>query len=147
MYIERKDDGTFYTETRIGNVRSGVPSVISSDDYSDLHEGFAKEENWKMLIREARQRGGVGRGLLDFSLQIPGGQESAFTTIFGKPEVNLRVNGVAQMNVGASVQKSDDPSLPPDQQTRVDPTFDQNLQLNIQGTIGCLLYTSPSPRD
>lgn len=136
VYVERKDNGSFYSETRIGGVRSGVPSVYSSDEYYQLREELAKEENWKMLIREARQREGTGRGLLDFSLQIPGGQESAFTTIFGKPEVNLRVNGVAQMNVGASVQKSEDPSLPPDQQTRVDPTFDQNLQLNIQGTIG-----------
>lgn len=136
VYVERKRDGRFYVETRIGDVRSGAPTIVSSQEYSRLHENVAKEENWKMLIREARQRGEAGRGLLDFSLQIPGGQESAFTTIFGKPEVNLRVNGVAQMNVGASVQKSDDPSLPPDQQTRVDPTFDQNLQLNIQGTIG-----------
>lgn len=136
VYVERKDDGSFYAETRFGDVRSGVPSIFSADQFYELHEDFAKDENWKMLIREARQREGTGRGLLDFSLQIPGGQESAFTTIFGKPEVNLRVNGVAQMNVGASVQKSEDPSLPPDQQTRVDPTFDQNLQLNIQGTIG-----------
>ncbi|MDZ7718971.1 MAG: cell surface protein SprA [Balneolaceae bacterium] len=136
VYVERRDDGTFYTETRIGDLRSGVPTLLSAKEYYNLHEDYAKEENWKMLIRENRQREGTGGGLLDFSLDIPGGQESAFTTIFGAPEVNLRVNGVAQMNVGASVQKSEDPSLPPDQQTRVDPTFDQNLQLNIQGTIG-----------
>ncbi len=136
VYVERRDDGSFYAETRFGDVRSGAPTVLSSEEYYNRHEDFAKDENWKTLIREARQREGTGRGLLDFSLQVPGGQESAFTTIFGKPEVNLRVNGVAQMNVGASVQKSEDPSLPPDQQTRVDPTFDQNLQLNIQGTIG-----------
>ncbi|MDX1641385.1 MAG: cell surface protein SprA, partial [Balneolaceae bacterium] len=136
VYVERRDDGSFYIEKRIGGVRSGVPSIYSSEQYSAEHEDYAKEQNWSMLIREARQREGAGRGLLDFSLQIPGGRESAFTTIFGKPEVNLRVNGVAQMNVGASVQKSEDPNLPRDQQTRVDPTFDQNLQLNIQGTIG-----------
>nr|WP_255727742.1 cell surface protein SprA [Rhodohalobacter sulfatireducens] len=136
VYVERREDGSFYAETRIGDVRSGAPSIFSSEQYYKLHEDLAKEENWKMLIREARQREVAGGGLLDFSLDIPGGQESAFTTIFGKPEVNLRVNGVAQMNVGASIQKSEDPSLPPDQQTRVDPTFDQNLQLNIQGTIG-----------
>lgn len=136
VYVERLKDGDFYAEKRIGGVRSGVPSIYSFDQYSAEQENYAKEQNWSMLIREARQREGTGRGLLDFSLQIPGGRQSAFTTIFGKPEVNLRVNGVAQMNVGASVQKSEDPSLPPDQQTRVDPTFDQNLQLNIQGTIG-----------
>ncbi|WP_234572333.1 T9SS outer membrane translocon Sov/SprA [Rhodohalobacter sp. 614A] len=136
VYIERQNEGNFYIEKRIGGFRSGVPSVYSFDQLVREHEAYAKKQNWSLLIREARQREGTGRGLLDFSLQVPGGRQSAFTTIFGKPEVNLRVNGVAQMNVGASVQKSEDPNLPRDQQTRVDPTFDQNLQLNIQGTIG-----------
>ena len=40
------------------------------------------------------------------------------------------------MNVGASIQKLDDGTLPEDLRTRVDPTFNQNLQLNIQGNIG-----------
>lgn len=74
--------------------------------------------------------------MLDFSINVPGGENSAFSTIFGSNEVNLRVNGSANMNVGASVQKLDDGTLPPDLRTRVDPTFNQNLQLNIQGTIG-----------
>ena len=67
---------------------------------------------------------------------MPGGENSAFSTIFGSNEVNLRVNGSANMNVGASIQNLDDGSLPPDLRRRVDPTFNQNLQLNIQGTIG-----------
>ena len=109
---------------------------MSFEQYTREHEKYAIESNWRQIVREARTRQDDRRGLLDFSLSIPGGQESAFTTIFGSPEVNLRVNGVASMNVGASVQKSEDPSLPPDQQTRIDPTFDQSLQLNIQGNIG-----------
>ena len=46
------------------------------------------------------------------------------------------VNGSANMNGGASIQKLDDGTLPEDLRTRVDPTFNQNLQLNIQGNIG-----------
>jgi hypothetical protein len=37
-------------------------------------------------------------------LDLPVGERSAFTTIFGRPEVNLRVTGSANMNVGASIQ-------------------------------------------
>jgi hypothetical protein len=134
--IRRRLDGGFYTEKRIAGQRSGAPSSMSFDEYSALHKHYSVEENWRQLIFESREREERQRGLLDFRIEIPGGRESAFTTIFGTPEVNLRVNGVAQMNVGASIQKSEDPSLPPDQQTRVDPTFDQSLQLNIQGNIG-----------
>ncbi|MDR9365914.1 MAG: hypothetical protein RI575_11285, partial [Balneolaceae bacterium] len=56
VYVERREDGSFYAETRIGDVRSGAPSIFSSEQYYKLHEDLAKEENWKMLIREARQR-------------------------------------------------------------------------------------------
>jgi cell surface protein SprA len=136
IVTERRPDGGYLVERRIGGVRSGVPSAMSFRVYSDLSKEYAVSENWSDLIRESLQREERQRGLLDFSLTIPGGRESAFTTIFGTPEVNLRVNGVASMNVGASIQRSEDPSLPPDQQTRVDPTFDQSLQLNIQGNIG-----------
>lgn len=110
--------------------------MYSFKDYALARKKESIRSNWSQLLMESRQVEERRRGLLDFSITVPGGRQSAFTTIFGRPEVNLRVNGVAQMNVGASVQVSEDPSLPPDQQTRIDPTFDQNLQLNIQGTIG-----------
>jgi cell surface protein SprA len=93
-------------------------------------------ENWSRLVQDANRRQDVRRGLLDFRINIPGGQRSAFTTIFGRPEVNLRVTGTANMNLGVSIQETEDPAVPPDQQRRIDPTFNQNLKLNIQGTIG-----------
>ena len=134
--IERNPSGGFLVERRIKGYRSGSLTAMSFQDYAQLDRQESIRQNWSQLIREARQRQDTQRGLLDFSLAIPGGRESAFTTIFGTPEVNLRVNGVASMNVGASIQRSEDPSLPPDQQTRIDPTFEQSLQLNIQGNIG-----------
>lgn len=136
VLIEQRADRGYSYEKRIHNRRSGMPGSASFRDYALMQRQKAKEENWKKLITEFKQQERTERGLLDFRLAIPGGRESAFTTIFGEPEVNLRVNGVANMNAGASIQLSEDPNLPRDQQTRVDPTFDQNLQLNIQGNIG-----------
>ncbi|MCH8548706.1 MAG: cell surface protein SprA [Balneolaceae bacterium] len=136
VVIERRPDGGFTAERRIADIRSGVPTSMDFHDYARISREEARLDNWDLLLREAAQREERRRGLLDFRVTVPGGRESAFTTIFGTPEVNLRVNGVASMNVGASIQRSEDPSLPPDQQTRVDPTFEQSLQLNIQGNIG-----------
>ena len=137
VQIEKTPEGGFYARKFIMGLPSGAASYYTFDQYSDLNFERALASNWSQLMLEARQRQDRGRGLLDFSLQIPGGEQSAFTTIFGRPEVNLRVNGVASMNIGVSVQKSpDDINLPEDQRTRIDPTFDQSLQLNIQGTIG-----------
>ena len=135
--VERTSKGSFFARKSIMGYPSGVASYFTFGQYRELYQQQSIRNNWRQLVLESRQRRERGRGLLDFSLEIPGGEQSAFTTIFGRPEVNLRVNGVATMNVGASIQSSpDDINLPEDQRTRVDPTFDQSLQLNIQGTIG-----------
>ncbi|MGF1670931.1 MAG: cell surface protein SprA [Balneolaceae bacterium] len=133
---KRRDDGGFEVVRTIHGYESSLPSGYSFEDYKLESRENDVRENWKRLIAESALARGQQRGLLDFRISVPGGRQSAFTTLFGKPEVNLRVNGVASMNVGASIQTTADPSLPPDQQTRIDPTFDQSLQLNIQGTIG-----------
>ncbi len=134
--IERTPANEYFVQKYISGYRSGAPSFYNFEQFSQKNLENAKQNNWRQLALEARQREDRRRGLLDFRLSIPGGEESAFTTIFGSPEVNLRVNGVATMNVGASIQNTEDISLPEDQRSRVDPTFDQSLQLNIQGTIG-----------
>ncbi|MEX0895237.1 MAG: cell surface protein SprA [Balneolaceae bacterium] len=134
--VERREDGRYMTRQFIGNVQTGLPGIYSFEEYAETTKEEQVYSNWLRLIEESERSDSRQRGLLDFRFTVPGGRESAFTTIFGQPEVNLRVNGVANMNVGASIQHTADPSLPEDQQTRVDPTFEQNLQLNIQGTIG-----------
>ena len=93
-------------------------------------------KNWSKLIQEANLKGETQRGLLDFKINIPGGEKSAFTTIFGKSELNLQVRGSANMTVGASLQQTDNPSLTETERKRLDPIFNQNLKLNIQGSIG-----------
>ncbi|WP_246075093.1 cell surface protein SprA [Gracilimonas mengyeensis] len=131
------DSANTYTQQHIINgVEVGPPRIYNFDEYAQEKRREQEKLIRRQLVQEGRREEQEGGGLLDFSLQIPGGESSVFSTIFGKPEVNLRVNGSANMNVGASIQNIDNPNLPPESQRRVDPTFNQNLQLNIQGTIG-----------
>ncbi|MEX2398338.1 MAG: cell surface protein SprA, partial [Balneolales bacterium] len=135
--VRRRDTtGNYAVYREIFGVRSGFPASYSFEQYSAYSMREKQHENWVNLIRESELQRDVRRGLLDFTIDIPVGERSAFTTIFGRPEVNLRVTGTANMNVGVSIQETEDPLIPPDQQRRIDPAFDQNLQLNIQGTIG-----------
>ena len=112
------------------------PTIVDFEDFIGLKLQENELSIRTQLIRESKAQQEESRGLLDFRISVPGGENSAFTTIFGTDEVSLRVNGSANMNVGASIQKLDDGTLPEDLRTRVDPTFNQNLQLNIQGNIG-----------
>jgi len=121
---------------KIDGIEIDIPQVFNFNQFVLEKKRQQELQIRKTLINDYKEQDQQGKGLLDFSLQIPGGQSSVFTTIFGKPEVNLRVNGSANMNVGVSIQNIDDPTIEPDLQRRIDPTFNQNLQLNIQGTIG-----------
>lgn len=138
--IEKDSLGNYVAQKTIHGFESGFTNVMDFDAFSQVSFEHAKNANWTTLIQESERRRQTRRGLLDFTIQIPGGESSAFTTIFGRPEVNLRVTGSANMNVGATISRTEDPAIPPDQQNRVDPLFNQNLQLNIQGTIGDKLF-------
>lgn len=127
---------TYQVFHKISGIDVSVPQIFNFEEFAVAKKTDQKKQISYKLIREGIAENESGRGLLDFSLQIPGGESSVFSTIFGKPEVNLRVNGSANMNVGVSIQNVDDPNLDEDLRRRIDPTFNQNLQLNIQGTIG-----------
>jgi cell surface protein SprA len=132
-----RDSLNNYRVTReLRGTQIGYPVTLDLESYSRRARMQAETENWIRIVQESQRRQDIRRGLLDFRFNIPGGQRSAFTTIFGRPEVNLRVTGTANMNLGVSIQETEDPAIPPDQQKRIDPTFNQNLRLNIQGTIG-----------
>ncbi len=120
----------------IYDVPVGFERHMDFETMSQLSLNDKINSNWIRLVEERRRQRDARRGLLDFTLDLPVGERSAFTTIFGRPEVNLRVTGTADMSVGASIRETEDPSIPPDQQRRIDPTFQQNLRLNIQGSIG-----------
>jgi len=135
-YVYRDSTGSYVSQRRLYQMQMALPHVMDFDEYAERSRKNALQKNWDRLIQEQETDQQQDGGLLDFNLDIPGAEESAFTTIFGKPEVNLSINGTANMNVGATIQKTENTEIPEDQRTQVDPTFEQSLKLNIQGTIG-----------
>ena len=135
-YVQRDSLGSYSSQRLLYEMPVASSFRMSFEQYAEQSKRRHLKNNWQQLIQEQQTADQRQEGLLDFNLDIPGGEESAFTTIFGKPEVNLRINGTANMNVGASIQKTENPEIPEDQRRQIDPTFEQSLKLNIQGTIG-----------
>lgn len=134
--VDRDTTGRYISRRLLFDIPLAAPYIMTQEEYSALTREHYVRENWNTLISEYESDDEDSEGLLDFRFDVPGGDASAFSTIFGRPEVNLSVNGTADMNLGAFIQTTENPEIPPDQQTQIDPTFDQSLQLNIQGTIG-----------
>src|SRR5690606_19357945 len=113
------------------------PLRLRYDDYRDYRLKSSLEYGWRdVMDQRARQRQRQSRGGLGFNIVVPGGQQSAFTTIFGKPTVDLRVNGQADIKAGFNYRKSDQQVAVTGWPSQVDPDFKQDLRLGITGTIG-----------
>lgn len=128
-------DSTDLDYVRDGGASTDGPMRIGADIYRRESYRANLRENWVSLVEQRQQQRG-GRGGIGVNMTVPGGRASTFTTIFGKPEVDLRVNGQADINAGFRYSKNDQQGQRTGDATQLDPDFKQDLRLGITGTIG-----------
>jgi cell surface protein SprA len=108
---------------------------VEPEDYRRERYRANLEDNWRAIADQRRQRqdnrSGVGVNMV-----VPGGRGSTFSTVFGKPEVDLRLNGQADINAGFKYRKSDEQVNITGDASQLNPNFKQDLRLGITGTIG-----------
>ncbi|MBO6574940.1 MAG: cell surface protein SprA [Rhodothermales bacterium] len=127
----------FTTREQVGSQDVRYPVEVDFNTYRQLRLRYDLNESWEELVvehqrqLEQRRRGGLG-----FNVVVPGGRESAFTTIFGTSEVDLRVNGQADIRAGFDYRKSDQQVAFTGRPSQLDPDFKQDLRLGITGSIG-----------
>ncbi|MGA7305426.1 MAG: cell surface protein SprA [Rhodothermales bacterium] len=135
--IKMDSTGTRYiVRETVGGQDVRYPLVLSPEQYREARLARDRDEAFRnLIIQRAGRRNQGGRGL-GLNIVVPGGQQSAFTTIFGKPEVDLRVNGQVNIDAGFSYQKSDQRISLTGKSGQLDPDFGQNIRLGITGSIG-----------
>ena len=127
----------YIAREKVGEWDARYPVTLSFDEYRAARLAQDMDENWRELIiqkeqaAQQRRRGGLG-----FNIVVPGGRQSAFRTIFGANEVDLRVNGTADIHAGFDYRKSDQQVSITGKPSQLDPEFKQDLSLGITGTIG-----------
>ena len=139
-HVIELDSTVFRYTTReyFGEDEVRYPVALDLDDYKAERLDQSLETSFKRLVEQSaqRQRQNQRRGGLGFNIIVPGGRESAFSTIFGSADIDLRVNGQANINAGFSVRRSDQQTAFTGRDTQVDPEFRQDLRLGIVGSIG-----------
>jgi len=110
------------------------PMRLGSDAYKGQRYRANARENWTTLLERREQQ--VDREGLGVRTEVPGAEGSAFATIFGSPDVDLRVDGQADINAGFEYSKNDQQGARTGDATQVDPNFKQDLDLGVTGTIG-----------
>ncbi len=126
----------FVAEELLGEEPLRAPLRVTRDAYASARRDEGLRANWRELAETRRRQRRRSRGGLGVNIVVPGGRQSAFSTIFGKPEVDLRLTGQADINAGFDYRKSDQQAAITGDASRIDPAFKQDLRLGITGSVG-----------
>jgi cell surface protein SprA len=121
---------------RVGDEDVRLPVTVGFDAYRALRRDLALDRTYRELLTQRARQTAQRRGGLGLSIVVPGGRQSAFSTIFGKNEVSLRVSGQADINAGFESRYSERQQAVSSRGTQIDPAFQQDLRLGVVGTIG-----------
>ncbi len=123
----------------VGNQDVKVPVSVSLHDYLALRR---KQEFRKLLADEARKpkalagRNDLGELLSNITqINIPIPPNPLFS-IFGKNEIKLNISGAVDIKAGFRNTQSDQTTISRLDQSRNEPDFSQDVQVNVNGTIG-----------
>lgn len=129
-------ENTYTVTERVDGADVRVPVGLDFDAYREARRRLGLEDAYRELV-EQRTRRTQRRGDLSLlNIEIPGGRRSAFAGIFGSNEVDLRVNGQANIDLGFAYRKNEQQEAATGRGGRIDPDFGQELGLGITGTIG-----------
>ncbi len=127
---------TYTAKERVADGDIRFPLTLTRSQYRQQKLEASLDRNWEELWQRRSQRRGYERaGGIGLQIQVPGGRQSGFTTIFGKNTVNLRVTGSANIQPGFIYNKSEQQEIL-GQGSRLDPSFKMDLRLGVKGSIG-----------
>lgn len=116
-----------------------IPVSVSLRDYIAFRR---KQEFRRLLAEEARKpkalvaKDDLGELLSNITrIQIPIPPNPIFS-IFGKPEIKLNISGAVDIKAGFRNTQSDQTTISRLDQSRNEPDFSQDVQVNVNGTIG-----------
>ncbi len=120
----------------VGEQEVRTPATFTLDEFLAARRQEALGDQFRTLAAQRADRQQARRNGFGFAVDIPGGNESAFSTIFGKNEVALTVNGTSNVNLGVRYDQNSLQQSLSQSGTPFAPDFGQDLNLNVAGTIG-----------
>jgi len=124
--VEINDDLRSYTiEEKVGDVDYRPPTELNFQEFAEHQRKRMIQEYWKAKLDQDN----------------PNKDQSLAPPLFeikhqGKPLVEIRPSGFVSMEIGGRWQRVDNPAVPIAQQRTGGFDFDQQISLNLDGTIG-----------
>ena len=130
---------------KIGTQEPKVMLRMPIDDYINLKIALNEREEWEKLCYAYELKGGeIGLGELitsftDFEIPLP---SVGVLSIFGEPKISLKIGGSVQIHGAYRSETTEGVTASKLGNTRNEPDFKQQVQINVSGTIGDKLNIS-----
>lgn len=132
--------GRFVTVTEtVNGLDVKVPLTMTVREYIDLRFAQDRRRNWRSLMDATKggatgdQLGSVLRSLTNISIPVPA---NPLFSIFGGKDIKLNVSGAVDIRAGFRRTSSDKVTSSALDQVRNEPNFNQDVRVNVSGTIG-----------
>lgn len=128
--------GNYFLYQNIGDNPYRNPSSMTESEFLEYSFEDALQDNWTEIVTEQNdleQEESSEFGILAPTLKV---ESEVFDRIFGGNTIDIRPQGTAELSFGINRSKTDNPRIPERQRTITTFDFDQQIQLNLLGSIG-----------
>lgn len=124
--------GIYIIRTKVGDMELGTPMTLTPEEYQDYSMQESMRAYYRQKNEESFRESVNGQfNFMDMQFNI-----GAADKIFGPGGVRVRSQGTAELKLGLKSSGTKNPSLPERSRSRTFFNFDNNVQLNMQATVG-----------
>ena len=124
--------GTYVVRTKFGDADLTTPISLTPEEYQDYSFQKSVQSYYRQKNEEEFQKAANKQfNLADMQFNI-----GAAERIFGPGGVRVKTQGSAEVELGLKQNKTKNPSLPERARNRTFFNFDENVQLNVQASVG-----------
>lgn len=124
--------GTYVVRTRLGDADLTTPISLTPEQYQDYSLQKSIQSYYRRKNEEEFQKAADKQfNLADMQFGI-----GAAERVFGPGGVRVKTQGSAEVTLGLKQNKTQNPSLPERARNRTFFNFDENVQLNVQASVG-----------
>ncbi len=124
------ETNSFIYQEKIGDRPIGPPAIMSLEEYREYEMRRSKRDYWQQ-----RSRGESLETQASFMPQINIGGE-AFDRVFGSNTIDIIPQGSAELIFGFNINRIDNPTLSERLRRTPSFTFEEKIQMNVNGSIG-----------
>ncbi|MDR3137715.1 MAG: cell surface protein SprA [Tannerellaceae bacterium] len=124
--------GMYVVHSRVGDMEITTPVVLTPQEYS----AYTLRRSLHAYFRQKNDEGFSGNEKKIFDLSEMQFDIGAAEKLFGQGGVKVKTQGSAEISLGLKSNSTRDPSLPERARSHTFFSFDENIQLSMQASVG-----------